>query len=66
LGDLERRTVESGAALEDLLGRVGELARASSALGRASAAGVPSPDDTDPGAPSRRPNPPRSRSSQRR
>src|SRR6185437_1759556 len=57
-GDLERRTVESGAALEDLLGRVGELARASNALGRAAAVGD---EDTDHGGPR-----PRSRPTQRR
>jgi hypothetical protein len=49
--DLERRTVDSAAALEDLLARMGEVARASSALTRGAA---------DPGDPRGRPGgPPR-------
>jgi ABC-type transporter Mla subunit MlaD len=66
LGDLERRTVESGAALEDLLGRVGELARASSDFGRASGTTADERRLADRGVATGRPGPPGSRPGPRR
>ena len=43
LGDLERRAVESGEALEELLARMGELAQATTVLGRATGGGGANP-----------------------
>jgi hypothetical protein len=52
--DLERRTVESGAALEELLARMGDVARASSVLARGAGGQPPQGGRDQPRSPGRR------------